>query len=48
MEGGLSILSKIKKMNYKVWEARPSLSKWEKMMILGKSLLKRLPLLTRS
>ena len=48
MEGGLSILGKIKKTNYKVWEARPSLSKWEKMMILGKSLLKRLPLLTKS
>ncbi len=48
MEGGLSILGKIKKLNYKVWETRPSLSKWEKMMILGKSLFKRLPFLSKS
>lgn len=48
IEGGVSILGKIKQIEYKVWNKRPTLSKWEKGLIMAKSLLNRLPLLFKS
>ena len=33
--GGLAILRKIEVRGYNVWQARPALSKWEKLALLG-------------
>jgi squalene synthase HpnC len=33
--GGLAILSKIEQQGYNVWQARPALSKWDKMVLIG-------------
>lgn len=48
IEGGSAILGKIKQIEYKVWNKRPTLSKWEKVLIMVKSLVNRLPLLFKS
>ena len=48
IEGGLAILGKIKALQYRVWDTRPSLSKLEKTMIFSRSLFKRLPFFAKS
>jgi squalene synthase HpnC len=35
-QGGLSILRKIEAIGYNVWQTRPVLRKWEKVVLLGK------------
>ncbi len=44
--GGLAILRKIELIGYDVWQTRPALAKWEKMLLMGivmsRSILKRI------
>jgi squalene synthase HpnC/squalene synthase HpnD len=42
VQGGLAILGKIEGQNYNVWARRPALAKWEKGMLLARSLWRRL------
>lgn len=42
VQGGLAILRKIEQQKYNVWMQRPSLSKWEKALLLARALWRRL------
>src|SRR5262249_2064489 len=35
LRGGLAILRKIEQQGYNVWQARPTLSRWEKLGLVG-------------
>ncbi|HYV36778.1 MAG TPA: squalene synthase HpnC [Gemmataceae bacterium] len=37
--GGLAILRKIEQQGYNVWQARPALSKWDKLALIGRTLI---------
>jgi squalene synthase HpnC len=39
IRGGLAILRKVESLGYNVWHARPALSKWEKLRLVGGVLL---------
>jgi len=39
--GGLAILDKIAAQNYNVWHERPKLSKWEKALLLARTLIRK-------
>ena len=39
--GGLAVLDAIEKINYKVWQRRPTISKWKKFWLLLRAVLSR-------
>jgi squalene synthase HpnC len=43
LRGGLAILRKIERQHYNVWDRRPVLGKWEKLLLVGKVFCRRLP-----
>jgi hypothetical protein len=42
VRGGLAILRKIERQGYNVWAARPALSKWEKLALVGGVAIRKL------
>jgi squalene synthase HpnC len=42
IRGGLAILNKIERQDYNVWQQRPRLAKWEKAVLVGRALWRRL------
>ena len=42
IRSGLAILAKIERAGYNVWRARPVLAKWDKALLLGGALWRRL------